>query len=581
ICLKALQKPPHRRYATATAMADDLAAFLDGRPIAARPISTTERFLKWVRRRPTTAAMLASAIVALVAMVSLGVWSYLAVTRRAHEAEVAKNEANAALLEGTRRLIRLNVANGTRLLDTQDYLGAPLWFAEALRLDAGNDEREKMHRIRLRAVFDYCPRISNVWLHESGVTDAQFDATGAMVVTASDDGTARLWLTASGEPAGPPLEHGSPVRALAVTDDATLVATGGTDGTVRIWEAKTSRLAFSIPHGGSITNLLFTHDGRTLLLAGVAGRIRGIDTSTGKERFPIAEFAGKITQLALSTDTYAAASADGTARVFSLRTGLPITAPLKHNNPVRTIAFAPDGTQIATGTDDGSVMLWNVRDGVPALPAALRHPARVNAVALSADGRKILTGCDDGHARVWDGSTGQLAGQPLSHDGPVLHIAPGPDGRLLASGSDDNTVRIWDSTTMEPVAAPFHHNATPSAVRFHPNGYEVLTADQTRLARVWNLITHGDITGTTTVELSDPTTSSAPTKRADLFTANSPDGTLVVTFGAEQSVRVRRTIDREPVTPPLRTGASITSAAFGPNGDTLVTGDADGNIMAW
>ncbi|MGL4419885.1 MAG: serine/threonine-protein kinase, partial [Gemmataceae bacterium] len=56
ICLKALQKPPHRRYATATAMADDLAAFLDGRPIAARPISTTERFLKWVRRRPTTAA---------------------------------------------------------------------------------------------------------------------------------------------------------------------------------------------------------------------------------------------------------------------------------------------------------------------------------------------------------------------------------------------------------------------------------------------------------------------------------------------------------------------------------------------
>ncbi|MGL4423395.1 MAG: WD40 repeat domain-containing protein, partial [Gemmataceae bacterium] len=251
------------------------------------------------------------------------------------------------------------------------------------------------------------------------------------------------------------------------------------------------------------------------------------------------------------------------------------------NNPVRTIAFAPDGTQIATGTDDGSVMLWNVRDGVPALPAALRHPARVNAVALSADGRKILTGCDDGHARVWDGSTGQLAGQPLSHDGPVLHIAPGPDGRLLATGSDDNTVRIWDSTTMEPAAAPFHHNATPSAVRFHPNGYEVLTADQTRLARVWNLITHGDITGTTTVELSDPATISPPTKRADLFTANSPDGTLVVTFGAEQSVRVRRTLDREPVTPPLRTGASITSAAFGPNGDTLVTGDADGNIMAW
>ena len=135
ICLKALQKPTHRRYPTAEAMAEDLRRFLDGEPIRARPIGPAERFAKWVRRKPARAATLGTGLLAAAALLALGVWSYLAVNRRAVEAEAARVQAHEALAEGTRRMVRLNVANGTRHLDDGDYLSSALWFAEALRLE--------------------------------------------------------------------------------------------------------------------------------------------------------------------------------------------------------------------------------------------------------------------------------------------------------------------------------------------------------------------------------------------------------------------------------------------------------------
>src|SRR5262249_53549771 len=95
ICLKCLHKDPGKRYASALALADDLHRFLDGQPIAARPPGIVERGVKWVRRRPAVAALLAAVVV--VAALGLGgiVWQWgqtaaaLDQSRQAHEATKA------------------------------------------------------------------------------------------------------------------------------------------------------------------------------------------------------------------------------------------------------------------------------------------------------------------------------------------------------------------------------------------------------------------------------------------------------------------------------------------------------------
>ena len=66
ICLKCLEKDPRRRYASAQALADDLRAWLEGRPIAARPAGPLERAALFVRRRPALAAAYGLAAAVLV-----------------------------------------------------------------------------------------------------------------------------------------------------------------------------------------------------------------------------------------------------------------------------------------------------------------------------------------------------------------------------------------------------------------------------------------------------------------------------------------------------------------------------------
>src|SRR5262249_9740020 len=74
VCLKCLQKEPKKRYASAEALAEDLRRFLAGEPILARPTGRAERAVKWARRRPAAAALVAVSVLAALALLGGGAW---------------------------------------------------------------------------------------------------------------------------------------------------------------------------------------------------------------------------------------------------------------------------------------------------------------------------------------------------------------------------------------------------------------------------------------------------------------------------------------------------------------------------
>ena len=133
-----------------------------------------------------------------------------------------------------------------------------------------------------------------------------------------------------------------------------------------------------------------------------------------------------------------------------------------HEGLVNSVAFSPDGRTLASGGEDGSLRLWDVKNG-----AQLGNPFKgnkgfVSSVAFSPDGRTIASGGEDGTVRLWAANSGAQLGNPFKgNKGLVSSVAFSPDGRIIASGGEDGTVRLWDAKSGAQLGNPFKGESNP------------------------------------------------------------------------------------------------------------------------
>src|SRR5262249_12715278 len=99
ICLKCLQKQPAQRYASAAALADDLRRFLAGKPVLARPVGWWGRLVKWARRRPAAAGLIALGALTVLAALAAGGWFTRRLATELEQTRQARREALAAKRE--------------------------------------------------------------------------------------------------------------------------------------------------------------------------------------------------------------------------------------------------------------------------------------------------------------------------------------------------------------------------------------------------------------------------------------------------------------------------------------------------
>ena len=136
IALKCLEKDPRKRYPSAGALADDLERFLRGEPIVARPVRLGERALKWTRRRPAAAALVAVSAAATLGLLLLGFWLYRAARELARsqgqEARLARKELEERRLsEDVRFKGQELILVGEQAGQRQDWLAARLALVQA------------------------------------------------------------------------------------------------------------------------------------------------------------------------------------------------------------------------------------------------------------------------------------------------------------------------------------------------------------------------------------------------------------------------------------------------------------------
>ncbi len=182
----------------------------------------------------------------------------------------------------------------------------------------------------------------------------------------------------------------------------------------------------------------------------------------------------------------ATGSEDGTVKVWDTRTGQLLFPLLGNTSSVYSITFSADGKRLATGNGDGSVRVYDANSGD--LLLRLDHPLSVRSVAFSPDGQWLASGCSDETVRVWDLLTGKLL--PLSgHTGYVSSVAFSPDGKRLASGGLDGTVRLWDTRGGKLLLALPGHSDRVQSVAFSPDGLHLASGSWDNTVKVWDLRT--------------------------------------------------------------------------------------------
>ncbi|KAH7189691.1 uncharacterized protein B0J16DRAFT_397650 [Fusarium flagelliforme] len=265
---------------------------------------------------------------------------------------------------------------------------------------------------------------------------------------------------------------------------------------------------------------------------------------------------------------FASGSDDGTVKIWDAAMGTCIQMLEGHGDQVRSVVFSADSQRLASGSADRTVKIWDVVTGAY-MQTLEGHGGQVNSVVFSADGQYLASGSDDGTVKIWDAAMGTCIQTLKGHCDQVNSVVFSADSQRLASGSRGGTVKIWDIATGACVQTLEGYGGLGRRVAFSADGQYFALGSKDDTVKIWDAATGACVQ--TLEGYGSWVKSVVFSADSQRLTLGSVDGTIKIwdaaTGACEQTLRGH--------------GSWVNSVVFSADGQRLASGSVDGMVKIW
>jgi WD40 repeat protein len=455
--------------------------------------------------------------------------------------------------------------------------------------------------------------------HTAPVPGLALSSRGEFAVTASADGTARRWPASKGEPlvfAARLTDESKQTWFARLSPDCKVLATGGDDGVLRLRRGAPGAYRPIAGDFPAVFTAVMSPDGSVLATGHLDGTIHVWDTKTWKELHKLDRHAHRVWALAFSPDGTRLVSGGGNwddtqpgeVRVWDTATWKTVHEVAAHDDLVFSVAVAADNKTFATGSKNGSIIVWDLGTVKPGL--TLQGGGSARCLWFAPDSR--LFSCGAGHLlQWWDPKTGKLLGTGNGRFVNSERFAPTPDGKHLALaakvGNTEFVAGLWDVEKNDLVREfAGRHVGQINAIAVSPDGRTVVTGggEYNTAPRFvagpggpWGVPITVNKDGRATLdhrpacelkcwdlETGKPVTDLAGHKFWAETIAFSPDGTTLITAGGvKDQPGELRTWDGSALRPitSVKAGGGLSCGQFSPDGRLFATGTTNGGVALW